>query len=391
MKLLCTGDWHVHQFTDFSKTLTVKWDDKALRFISVEETEDSETREMSSRLFNILNGICDMRDYCLTNKIDNVLMSGDMFHKRANIEVVVFNATYKVLDSFYNCGITIHAIAGNHDQVDSSQIPVSAIHSFKEIVHVIEKPTCFSIQNESGDDCVEVAAIPYSKDKQFILDSIEELRTSLGSSANSAILLTHLGVTGGKVGSGMYVMSDEYSLGDLQYDQWKYVVLGHYHQPQFLAYNTFYCGTPVQNSFNDELPWDNGYNGFFVIDTNKRYDAEFIPIVAPRFITVSSANDLKKYDVEFLENNYVRVKATADEAENIKGTLEDILGEDNAQDVRLELEKTYETESRSNIGVATSFSDAVKTYANEKYDKDNKDEVIDVGLSILSEAEVGGN
>lgn len=384
MKLLCTGDWHTHNFTDFSKTLTVVWDNETLRYREVEESEITEdSKEMNSRLFNILNGLCDMRDYCLTHKINNVLMAGDMFHKRSNIEVVVFNATYKVLDSFYNCGITVHAIAGNHDQVDASKVPVSAIHSFREIIHVIEKPEYFSL------DDVEVVAVPYSKDKQFVLQSIKELREKC-SDPDRAILLCHVGLTGGKVGSGMYVMSDEYSLGDLQYDHWKYVICGHYHQPQILEYNTIYCGTPVQNTFNDELPWDDGYNGFFVVDTDLRYDIEFIPIKAPRFITVSSAEELEYYDADTLNSNYVRIKASADDVEEIKDTLEDILGDDSTQEVRLELEKTYEKDARSDIGVAMSFEDAVKTYAKERYEG-NSEVAANIGLSILSEAMVGGN
>lgn len=385
MKLLCTGDWHTHNFTDFSRNLMVYWDNEVLRYkeISAEDTENDDYKEMNSRLFNILNGICDMRDYCLKNNITDVLMAGDMFHKRSNIEVVVFNATYKVLDSFYNCGITLHAISGNHDQVDASKVPVSAIHSFKEIIHVIEKPEYFTLKD------VEVVAIPYSKDKSFVLQSIEELRDKCNDPDN-AILMCHLGLTGGKVGSGMYVMSDEYNLGDLQYDHWKYVVCGHYHQPQVLEYNTIYCGTPVQNSFNDELPWEDGYNGFFVVDTDKRWDMEFVPIKASRFITVSSAEELEHYDADTLNNNYVRVKASADDVGEIKDTLEDILG-DSSQEVRLELEKTYEKDNRSDIGVAMSFEDTIKTYVEEKYSKDNKSEVIDIGLSILAEAEVGGN
>lgn len=385
MKLLCTGDWHTHNFTDFSRNLMVYWDNEVLRYkeVSTEDTENDDYKEMNSRLFNILNGICDMRDYCLKNNITDVLMAGDMFHKRSNIEVVVFNATYKVLDSFYNCGITLHAISGNHDQVDASKVPVSAIHSFKEIIHVIEKPEYFTLKD------VEVVAIPYSKDKSFVLQSIEELRDKCNDPDN-AILMCHLGLTGGKVGSGMYVMSDEYNLGDLQYDHWKYVVCGHYHQPQVLEYNTIYCGTPVQNSFNDELPWKDGYNGFFVVDTDKRWDIEFVPIKAPRFITVSSAEELEHYDADILNSNYVRVRASADDVEEIKDTLEDILG-DSSQEVRLELEKTYEKDDRSDIGVAMSFEDTIKTYVEEKYSKDNKSEVIDIGLSILAEAEVGGN
>lgn len=386
MKLLCTGDWHTHNFTDFSRNLMVYWDNEVLRYKEVgsEDTENNDYKEMNSRLFNILNGLCDMRDYCLKNEITDVLMAGDMFHKRSNIEVVVFNATYKVLDSFYNCGITIHAISGNHDQVDASKVPVSAIHSFKEIIHVIEKPEYFSLKE------IEIVAIPYSKDKEFVLQSIEELRDKCNDPDN-AILLCHLGLTGGKVGSGMYVMSDEYNLGDLQYNHWKYVICGHYHQPQVLEYNTIYCGTPVQNSFNDELPWKDGYNGFFVVDTNKRWDMEFVPIKAPRFITVSSAKELESYDADTLNSNYIRVRASAEDVEDIKDTLEDILGENSPQEIRLELEKTYEKDNRSDIGVAMSFEDTIKTYVEEKYSKDNKSEVIDIGLSILAEAEIGGN
>lgn len=388
MKLLCTGDWHVHNFTDFSKTLTVDWCEETLRYTIVDEFQITEdTKEMNSRLYNILQGICDMRDYCLKNEIHHVLMAGDVFHKRASIEVTVFNATYKILSTFKEVGIEVHLLSGNHDQVDSSQIPTSAIHSFKEIVHVIEKPIKFDVPD--GDHYTEVVAVPYSKDKQFILQSISDLRENCVD-PDRAILLSHLGVTGGVTGSGMYVMSDEYSLGDLLYDKWKYVVLGHYHRPQCLSNNTFYCGTPVQNTFNDEILGENGYNGFYVVDTNKRYDIEFVPIIAPRFITVSSADELKKYDAEFLERNYIRVKANADEVENIKDALEDILGEDNTQEVRLELEKTYVKDARSDIGVAMSFAEAVKTYANERYDKDNKDAVVDMGLSILAEATTGG-
>lgn len=385
MKLLCTGDWHLHNFTDFSKPLKVKWDNLILRYSIIENDDlfDADSKEMNSRLFNILKGICDMRDYCVTHKITDVLMSGDVFHKRANIEVSVFNTAYRVLSSFKELGVSLHVIAGNHDDVDSSQVPMTSIHSFKEIIHVIEKPEYFTLKD------VEVVAIPYSKDKSFVLQSIEELRDKC-SDPDNAILMCHLGLTGGKVGSGMYVMSDEYNLGDLQYDHWKYIICGHYHQPQVLEYNTIYCGTPVQNSFNDELPWEDGYNGFFVVDTDKRWDMEFVPIKAPRFITVSSAEELENYDADTLNSNYIRVRASADDVEEIKDTLEDILG-DSSQEVRLELEKTYEKDNRSDIGVAMSFEDTIKTYVEEKYSKDNKSEVIDIGLSILAEAEVGGN
>ena len=205
-----------------------------------------------------------------------------------------------------------------------------------------------------------------------------------------AILLCHLGVDGGLVGSGMYMMSDEYSLRDLMYDKWKYVVVGHYHQPQILEYNSIYCGTPVQNNFGDELKGKDGYNGFFVIDTERRWDIEFIPIIAPRFITFSSVEELEQADADFIKSNYVRVKSTASQADEIQDRLEDMLG-DNTQDIRLELEKDYSVDQRSEVSVTQSFEDTVRTYAQEKWGtKETLNSVIAQGLDILNEAMTGG-
>lgn len=385
MKLLCTGDWHLHNFADFSKSLMVSWDDSTLRYTIVSyDTIKTDSKEMNSRLFNILNGICDMRDYCITHGIIDVLMSGDLFHKRANIEVSVFNPAYKVLSSFRDLGINLHAIAGNHDDVDSSQIPMTSIHSFREIIHVIEQPEYFTVNNNA-----EIVAIPYSKDKKFVLESMKQLRKQC-KEPRQAILLCHLGIDGGLVGSGMHMMSDEYSLRDLMYDKWKYVVVGHYHQPQVLEYNSIYCGTPVQNNFGDELKGKDGYNGFFVIDTDRRWDIEFVPIIAPRFITFSSVEELEQADAEFIKSNYVRVKSTASQADEIQDRLENMLGND-TQDIRLELEKDYSIDQRSEVSVTQSFEDTVKTYAQERWEtKETLNSVIAQGLDILNEAMTGG-
>ena len=385
MKLLCTSDWHAHNFTDFAKTLSVVWNEKSLRYVEVEPDENNlEIKEMNSRLFNILKSICDMRDYCLKNSITDMLMPGDMFHHRGTIDVTVFNAMYKVLDSYYQLGITIHAVAGNHDQVDASIVPVSAIHAFREIIHVIEKPEYFTIKDQ-----VEVVAIPYSKDKSFVLESMKKLR-ELCKEPRQAILMVHLGIDGGLVGSGMYMMSDEYTLRDLMYDKWKYVIAGHYHQPQILEYNSIYCGTPVQNNFGDELKGKDGYNGFFVVDTDRRWNVEFVPIIAPRFITFSSAEELEAADAEYIKSNYVRVKSKASDAEEIQGKLEEMLGDD-TQGVRLELEKDYTVEQRSEVSVTQSFDESVKTYAEERWEnKDTLSYGLSQGLDILAEALSGG-
>ena len=376
MKLIATADWHVHNFQDYSTTKMVAWDRTGLRF--KESEGNPEAREMNSRLLGILSAICDMRDYAKENQITDILFAGDLFHKRKTIDITVFNAIYKVLDSFSTLGITLHAIAGNHDQTDSSVNPESALHGLQELIHVIEKPTYFMIEGQ------EIVAIPYSKDKKFVLDSIMKLKSKC-KDPNSAILMCHLGIDGGTVGSGMRIMSDDFTVNELKYNKWKAVVCGHYHQPQFVCgtYNTIYTGSITQNNFGDERP---GYNGFFVLDTSRRWDIRFIQLVAPRFVTVKSTEELESLSPEFIKSNYIRVVSQADKAGDIQEKLTEILGDDTSS-VKLELEKSYNTEQRSDVSVTQSPEEVVKTYASERWeDKERLEAVTTVGLEIMQEA-----
>ena len=390
MKIACTGDWHLFNYSDFSRILMAEWNEDTLRFEEVTGDDVVETencKSMNSRLFTLLNGICDLRDYCKDNNITHVLLAGDLFHKRETIEVSVYTPSFKVIKSFRDVGLQLHILSGNHDQVDSSQIPLSAIHPLSEVAHTIEKPSVFHLKD--GKESVEVVGVPFSKDKEFVLDSIRHLRTSL-ENPKEAILLCHLGITGGVVGSGQYSMKDEYSLKELMFNKWKYLIAGHYHQPQILEYNAIYTGSPLQNNFGDERKGEGseGYNGFFVIDTSKRWDMRFIPIIAPRFITLSSA-ELTKSHKELIENNYIRVKSTAKDSDKVKKVLEDT--EVNTSQIRLELEKEYVVEQRSEIGVSNTFEETVGIYASEKYNGDQDLEKIKrIGLEILQQALVGG-
>ena len=359
MKIACTADWHIHQFQEFSKQITVTWSHPQKRFL-----QSTTGKEMNSRLFDILNGICDLREYCVKNNIKYVLNAGDVFHKRGNINVETFNAAYKVIESFNDMGVSLICIAGNHDQVDSSDNPATSIHTLSKICTVIEEPSVFCTSQ------FRVCCLPYSRNKNLIMDSLDEFAQN--EDRSSSILLAHLGVTGAAVGSGMYTMIDEYTLDDLKASKWKYVVLGHYHRPQVLLPNTFYCGTPVQNSFNDELPdtENGGYNGFFVIDTEST-NVEFVPVCQPRFITVTSLDGV------WSPNNYYRMKVTAEKMEDINS---DSIGDN----VKLELEKDYSEISRSSISLSDDYAVTLKKYVDEKYDGEDE-RILELGMEILNE------
>lgn len=370
MKIACTADWHIHAFSDFSRQVQVIWDEGIGRFV---ESDSESAKELNSRLLNILDGICDLRDYCVENDISVVLNAGDVFHKRGSINVDTFNAAHKVIKSFADRNIELIILSGNHDQTDASDLPTSSIHTLYNVATIIEKPCKIDLKGTS------VVAIPYSRNKKFVLKSINKY---FDSNSKNNILMAHLGVTGGAVGSGMYLMNDEYSMKDLKWDKWKYVVLGHYHRPQLLSHNSFYCGTPVQNTFNDEIKSDEdgGFNGFFVVDTSKRYDVQFVPIKRPRFITINSPEDVP----DNMSTDFYRIKTPAEAVEAIKSVID----EENAN-VRLDIERNYAELDRSDIGISDSFEEAVKKYAKENYEGE-LGAVVDVGLEILAEAISGG-
>lgn len=378
MRLIATADWHIHEFSEFSSTVNVKWNNSSLRF---EQLDTPDAKPMNTRLLNILNGICDIRDYAHTHNVTRVINAGDVFHKRGSISVTAFNAAYKVINSFYRLGIQLYIIAGNHDQVDSSISPETSIHTFRDIAEVIEQPKVISLADPTSS--LDIAFVPYSKDKSYIISTVDDFRTSINT--KQSILVAHLGMSGGTVGSGMYMMSDEYSMKDIYWDKWKFVVLGHYHQPQLLSHNTLYPGTPVQNTFNDELPSTHeggGYNGFYILDTEKppEQNIEFIPIHAPRFITVNSVDQMKSYSDE----GYFRIKTSGDDIEDTISQVED------APNVKVEVEKDYTEPSRSTIGLNDTFDDALKKYVQEHYTGDNPN-ILKTGLDILHSVMIGGD
>lgn len=366
MKIACTADWHIHQFQDFSKQMPVRWDYTIQRYVPF-----SQGKEMNSRLYYILDGICDIRDYCIKNQIKYVLNAGDTFHKRGNINVDTFNAAYQVIETFQKSGISLFSIAGNHDQVDSSDIPSTSIHTLGIIQRVIEQSTKISLDRQ------QVVAIPYSANKDLIMETLSHYMSSLDTS--KSILLMHCGVTGAGVGSGMYAMKDEYSLEDLQPEKWKFVVLGHYHRPQMLANNVFYCGTPVQESFNDELPDSEhkGYNGFYVIDTVSG-DIEFVPIYKPRFITLKSPENIE-------EGNYYRFQVEVSDWDSYDESTKETI----QKAARVEITKDYSVAARSSIGLSDDLVTTIKKYSKEQ--KITSD-TLAVGLQLLLEAsEKDGN
>jgi DNA repair exonuclease SbcCD nuclease subunit len=172
-------------------------------------------------------------------------------------------------------------------------------------------------------------------------------------------------------------MADAFTVDDLRPDLFKYVVLGHFHRHQFLGGypHMFYCGAPIQHSFGDE----GEDKGFYIIDTSKRWDVEFVPVPNPKFITMN-AYDVANEDMQLIadEGHYVRLEVTESELPVALTYLPRNL------QYKVHLKREYKEQTRVDVKIGMSFEEIISKYA-----KEFKPEAESVGLKILREVQEG--
>lgn len=396
MKLVAMGDIHAHSFKDYSKTLEVGWDDNTGRYVKVDSEQfNGRVIAMNSRLFNIVSALSDVRGYCLDNAINTCLMAGDLFHSRGSVETVVFNSVYKVFERFKQDNIEVIMIAGNHDQFDSSPVPENSLYTFNQICKVVSVPETIDLIDKDTGEIIKLCALPYSKDKLMLkkyLDKfVEDTKDDTGS---DRILMAHLGLSGSLIGSANYVISDEWNINDLNERYFKYTVLGHYHKPQFVTEGCFYTGSLLQNNFNDE----GDKHGFMVLDTDFRWDVQQVALDYPEFITITKDN-VETFSAEQLAKNYIRVASNATDADEVMGALDSVISEaayayeeDAFNQIRVEVEKDYDGDNRSDISISMSLTEVIQVYAKENAaDSDDVKALIEKGLDIVSKVGIEEN
>lgn len=335
------------------------------------EFDEISDKSGSTRLDLVVDGLNYIKDYCVEDDIPVAVCAGDVFHTRGKVSTRVYNSMYNALKGFPESGIDLVIIPGNHDQIDNSDTPQHSLLPFKEIEGI-------SILDEMGeiflyDEQVSFMAVPFSKNAELVKETIKGLSEQSMTMDEKCILIAHLGVSGAVIG-GDYVMQDAYNLEDLMTDSFKYVVLGHYHEKQMLNHNTFYTGSPIPHDFGDV-----DVKGFFVVDTDKRYDVNFVPIPSPKFVTIQGAEVTRKQLQEYKDNrDFLRIKIDESELDDLNSKIPEGLK------YKIELTRQYDTESRSDITIGMNFEDIVSKYA-EHYGEDEK--IKQVGLDLLREAQ----
>jgi len=225
MKFAFSADWHLSAYSQ----------------------DDVEKESgLSKTLFEIVNTLKYIVNYCLKNSIKTIVVGGDLLHGKSIIHAVAQGC---LLDFFrsYN-DIHFIVIDGNHDLSSKGKRVVSALKS------IDKEPNVTRIEKYKKDG--DILYVPYS------IDMIDIIKNN-----SSKYLISHFGLSEGQLNSGISIISD-ISIKDLQ-GKYEEVYLGHYHKPQEIIRNDiklYYVGSPIQ------LDWGEKHEEkrFLVIDTDKR-------------------------------------------------------------------------------------------------------------------------
>ena len=286
MRVLLFSDLHAHNFKNYAVTLE---------------------NGRNSRLQHALDILTEIRTQAEMHQCSGVLFGGDLFHIRPNIgsmSIPTFNAVFEAIALLKVNLDFVGLLVGNHDQGDRAGKEHS-IYAFNSIVTVMDKPDWYSFK--SGDEILDVFALPASSNKELLLTSLQKgIQTGPISKDPSAkqLLLGHLGISGAAAGTN-YILKDDQNLNilDLRPDCFDQVFLGDFHKPQQLSRNAYYIGATHHHNWRDV----DQYRGYLVYSTETNSISRFECTSAPKFISVPYETLQENGITSEYSNCYIRI------------------------------------------------------------------------------------
>lgn len=185
-------------------------------------------------------------DLAIHEGTDRIFFLGDMFTTRTGQGLQVLLAQQTWLREAEERGVSIYAIAGNHDKTDQD-----AEESYLDVVFkgfsthkVFRKETTVEID---GSLC---CFLPYFKEDGSYPKRLSNLVSRAEKSKlKRRFLFTHIAVDGVKNNDGSLV---ENSLKEDQFDYFNSVFVGHYHNRSQIGDNIYYIGSPRPKDFGED-------------------------------------------------------------------------------------------------------------------------------------------
>lgn len=343
MNFVITADIHLHAYTDFAVV------------------RDG----MNSRLLDGLNVVRQMKDYCLENDVPLLIIDGDVFQDRLNIEADVLYHVYKVFEEVEEAGIKILINTGNHDQHDKAGNIYSTV-TLNRLSHVVNEPEVFEFED------TKFYTIPFAYDVDPVKKKIKEYAKMAKSDKDSEhILLLHQGVDGAYVGAFDFVMKENLTVKDMMSQHFDWVILGHYHKFQHLNTNTIYTGSPMQLNYGER----GKQSGFLHFNDEFEKGYQFIRTTAPRFIEVVDA-DLTTEWVDKYRSDFLIVKNDELDEQELHKLLDGTRH-------RIVRNRAKDHAKRSEIDTMMSDEEIVEQYVRESGTSLDLDRLEEIGKSAL--------
>lgn len=169
-------------------------------------------------------------DIALKERVDVVIHTGDFFDEPRPAPQTYYYA-YKSLEKLHSNGIEVLAIAGQHDQPKTSQLPPLKLLQELGVLKLLaqDKPETHIVKLRSNE--LGVVAIPYTNPAlaSSYLNSVKVPETK------KRILMAHLLI------KELNIPNAHASLAELRPENYSYVALGDYH----IKYETVYRGVKV--------------------------------------------------------------------------------------------------------------------------------------------------
>lgn len=243
--------------------------------------------------------IRELKKICEEEKVDRVIIAGDLMHYHERIYTQALNKTLHFINTLTSyCPVDI--LVGNHDMINNQQFLTSnhwmnIFHSYKNVC-IIDKPLK---RIENG---ISYVLCPYVYPGRFI----EALNTLNDNWKECDFIFCHQEFKGCKMGSIISTIGDEWK------DEYPQIISGHIHDNQKIN-NIYYPGTPLQHAFGDT-----DKRVVCMIDHKEIKEIELD--VPKKKIIKTTINELSTTQMKLSNSLKIKVKATSEEFKLFKET-----------------------------------------------------------------------
>jgi DNA repair exonuclease SbcCD nuclease subunit len=316
-----------------------------------------------------------IREYAAENNIHAILVLGDLFHDRFNLDVAVLSKVYDFFDETdRDYDQKWVCFPGNHDMFLKNSWEITSLRPLNRLLDIHEDIKLIKI----GDQRFWILPFVHFESAYVSILSKIEAKYEEGD-----ILLTHIGVNGATLNECFLLKNwDIVTFENSPFDR---VYTGHFHCTQQVGKNVWYPGSPIPFRF-DEGVVD---HGFFVYDTEKR-DHEFIKTFEtgeperrpPDFLTLTT--EMLDQDVE---GDNIRIVLDREYSKNELNELRESMIEKGAKSVNWMKHKEKEIDLKKVQSAGIASGDIFLAWLKHDKPKDlSEDLLIKINEQIAQEA-----